>query len=415
MGRSPRPGVKCKGNPMSENRNHSKIWVSELNARPEIHSAFSRSAPVRFYDTTLRDGEQTVGVVLDPRQKLEIARRLSDLGVSRIEAGFPRVSLDDGEAIRLILEARLSAEVWGFSRAVKADLDELIRLGVHASIVEAPTSDIKLSAYGISREEVLRRTVEAITHAKQHGIKVAFFGVDGTRTDLDFLKKIYQAAIEAGAEEVVVVDTIGVCGPEAVEYLVRLVRGWVGESIPLHFHGHNDFGLATASAIAAVRAGAQWIQGTINGMGERAGNADLGEIALALYCLYDVPVEMDLRKIREVSEFVRQAAGYEVEAWKPVVGGNLFVRESGAVASQFNVPEAIEPFAAELVGARRAIVLGKKSGLDSIALKSRELGLEIPEDLRSTVLAAVKQRGIEKRGLVSDAEFAQIVDSVRHR
>ena len=415
MDKSPRPGARSEALPMSNNRDHSNIWVSELNSRPEIHSAFSRSAPVRFYDTTLRDGEQTVGVVLDPRQKLEIARRISDLGVSRIEAGFPRVSVDDGEAIRLILDAKLSAEVWGFSRALKADLDELIRLGVRASVVEAPTSDIKLRAYGITRDEVLRRVVEAISHAKKNGIKIAFFGVDGTRTDLEFLKKIYQAAIEAGAEEVVVVDTIGACGPEAVEYLVRQVRGWIGDSIPLHFHGHNDFGLATASAIAAVRGGAHWIQGTINGMGERAGNADLGEIALALECLYDVPVELNLKKIREVSAFVGRAAGYTVEAWRPAVGRNLFVRESGAVASQFNVPEAIEPFSAELVGARRAIVLGKKSGLDSIVLKCKELGLDITEDLCPAVLAAVKQKGIEKRGLVSDAEFIQIIETARAR
>jgi isopropylmalate/homocitrate/citramalate synthase len=398
---------------MSKNKNQSQIWVSELNARPEIRSAFPRSAPVRFYDTTLRDGEQTVGIVLDPRQKLEIAEELADLGVSRIEAGFPRVSVDDGEAIRLILEAKLRAEVWGFSRALKADLDELVRLGVHATIIEAPTSDIKLRAYGISRDEVLRRVAEAIVYAKEHDITVAFFAVDGTRTELSFLRKIYEIALEAGAKEIVVVDTIGVCGPEAVEYLVRQVREWVGEEIPLHFHGHNDFGLATASAIAAVRAGAQWIQGTINGMGERAGNADLGEIALALHCLYNVPVEINLGKIREVSKLVRRVAGYEVEAWKPVVGENLFVRESGAVASQFNVPEAIEPFAAELVGARRAIALGKKSGLDSIVLKCQELGIELPEQLRPRVLAAVKKKGIEKRGLVSNDEFAQIVASVQ--
>ncbi|HLE37852.1 MAG TPA: hypothetical protein VI699_11990, partial [Candidatus Acidoferrales bacterium] len=297
--------------------NKSKVWVSELNARPEVRSGFRVATPVRFYDTTLRDGEQTVGVVLDPQQKLAIARRLDELGVGRIEAGFPRVSLDDGEAIRLILEARLKTEVWGFSRAVKADVDELVRLGVRASIIEAPTSDIKLHAYGISRDEVVRRVVEAVRHAKQNGITVAFFAVDGTRTDLEFLKKVYEAAIESGAAEVVVVDTIGVCGPEAVEFLVRLVRQWVGDSVPVHFHGHNDFGLATASAIAAVRAGAQWIQGTINGMGERAGNADIAEIALALRCLYDVPVELHLEKIRQVSEFVQQTAGYTVDAWKP--------------------------------------------------------------------------------------------------
>jgi len=395
---------------MSESPSRAKIWVSDLNAQAEIGSGFPRSARVRFYDTTLRDGEQTVGVVLDPRQKLEIACQLDELGVARIEAGFPRVSAEDAESIRLILGAKLKAEVWGFSRAVKGDLDELIRLGVRATIIEAPTSDIKLRAYGLSRDEVLRRVVEAVSHAKQHGITVAFFAVDGTRTDLHFLKKVYHTAIEAGAEEAVVVDTIGVCSPEAVEFLVRRVREWVGENIPVHFHGHNDFGLATASAIAAVRAGAEWIQGTINGMGERAGNADLGEIAMALHCLYGVPVALNLGKIREVSQLVRRAAGYEVEAWKPVVGENLFVRESGAVASQFHTPEAIEPFSAELVGARRAIVLGKKSGLDSIALKSKELGLEIPDEQRGAVLEAVKRKGMEKRGLVTDAEFTEIVE-----
>ena len=400
---------------MSVNSNKSKVWVSELNARPEVRSGFRVATPVRFYDTTLRDGEQTVGVVLDPQQKLAIARRLDELGVGRIEAGFPRVSLDDGEAIRLILDAKLKTEVWGFSRAVKADVDELVRLGVRASIIEAPTSDIKLHAYGISRDEVVRRVVEAVRHAKQNGITVAFFAVDGTRTDLEFLKKVYEAAIESGAAEVVVVDTIGVCGPEAVEFLVRLVRQWVGDSVPVHFHGHNDFGLATASAIAAVRAGAQWIQGTINGMGERAGNADIAEIALALRCLYDVPVELHLEKIRQVSEFVQQTAGYTVDAWKPVVGDNLFVRESGAVASQFHIPEAIEPFAAELVGARRAIVLGKKSGLDSIVLKCQELGLEIPEAQRGAVLAAVKNKGAEKRGLVTDSEFRGIIEQILGR
>ena len=391
----------------------SGIWVSALNARPEIRSAYSRGISVRFYDTTLRDGEQTVGVVLDPRQKLEIAHQLDELGVSRIEAGFPRVSPDDAEAMRLILDAKLKAEIWGFARAVKADLDEILRLGARATIIETPTSDIKLKAYGISREEAIRRAVEAIAYAKRQGLCVAFFAVDGTRTDLAFLHTVYQAAMEAGADEAVVVDTIGACGPEAVEFLVRRVREWVGEAVPVHFHGHNDFGLATASAIAAVRAGATWIQGTINGMGERAGNADLGEIALALRCLYDVPVDLNLRKIRQVSQVVRRAAGYEVDAWKPAVGENLFVRESGVVASQFHTPEAIEPFSAELVGARRAIVLGKKSGLDSITLKCQELGLVVSEEQRAAVLATVKRKGTEKRGLVTDEEFIEIVGQVR--
>jgi isopropylmalate/homocitrate/citramalate synthase len=386
-----------------------QIWVSKLNAREEIRSAFPKGA-VRFYDTTLRDGEQTVGVVLSPQQKLEIARHLDALGVSRIEAGFNRVSAEDGEAIRLMQAAGLRAELWGFSRAVKADVEELVRLGLRASVIEAPTSGIKLKAYGITRQEVLRRVSEAVSFAKQNGIIVAFFAVDGTRTDLEFLRKVYTAALEAGASEIVVVDTIGACGPEAVEFLVRQTREWVGQQVPVHFHGHNDFGMATACAVAAVRGGASWIQGTINGMGERAGNADICEIALALRCLYDVPIVLDLTKVREVSEIVQKAGGYTVDAWKPLVGQNLFMRESGAVASQFHIPEAIEPYSSKLVNAERHIVLGKKSGLDSVDLKAKELGITFPEDQRAPILAAVKKRAITKRGLLSDEEFRQIVD-----
>src|ERR1700726_3593007 len=175
---------------------NTNIWVSELNARGDVRTAFPKTA-IRFYDTTLRDGEQTVGVVLSPQQKLEIARQLDQLGVSRIEAGFPRVSPEDAEAIQLIEKAGLKAELWGFSRAVKADVEELVRLGLRAAIIEAPTSDIKLKAYGLTREDVLRRVVDAMTLAKQNGITTAFFAVDGTRTDLDFLKKINLAALEA--------------------------------------------------------------------------------------------------------------------------------------------------------------------------------------------------------------------------
>jgi isopropylmalate/homocitrate/citramalate synthase len=390
----------------------NRIWVSDLNSHTDIRSAFSRTAPIRFYDTTLRDGEQTVGVVLDPEQKLAIARKLDELGVSRIEAGFPKVSPDDAEAIQLMTRANLKAELWGFSRAVKGDLEELLRLRLQATVIEAPTSDIKLKAYGMTRDAVLKKIADAISFATSNGITVAFFPVDCTRTELPFLKKVYEEALNAGAKELVVVDTIGACGPEAAEFLVGEVRKWFPRT-PIHWHGHNDFGLGTACAVAAVRAGATWIQGTINGMGERAGNSDIGEIALALTCLYDVPIELRLEKIREVSTAVREASRYQFEAWKPVVGDNLFMRESGAVATQFHIPEAIEPFSAELVGARRSIVLGKKSGLDSVDLKLKELGIPaLSPEQRASVLAAVKRRSIEKHGLVSDEEFRRMVASV---
>ena len=387
-----------------------KVWTSELNARPDVRPAFDRSRTVRFYDTTLRDGEQTVGVIFSPQQKLEIARQLDELGVGRIEAGFPKVSAEDGEAISLILNAGLKhSEVWGFARATRGDVEELVRLGLQATVIEVPTSDIKLKAYGITRDQAVQRATDAIRYAAQNGIRVAFFGVDGSRADLEFLKRIYSAAIEAGAKEAVLVDTIGVCTPEAAEFLVRWAKDWMGNEVPIHWHGHNDFGLGTAVAIAAVRGGASWIHGTINGMGERAGNADIAEVALALQCLYDVPVEMKLERIREVSEVVRRAGKYELEGWKPLIGDNLFLRESGAVASQFHIPEAIEPYAAELVGATRGVVLGKKSGLDSVRLKAEELGLEVPESQRPAILAAIKREAIAKGGLISDHEFRAIV------
>ncbi|HXY16434.1 MAG TPA: hypothetical protein VEI26_18225 [Terriglobales bacterium] len=388
--------------------NNSKIWVSELNRREEVRAKFPKRE-IRFYDTTLRDGEQTVGVVFSPQQKLEIAHKLDELGVSRIEAGFPRVAPEDAEAIQLMQKAKLTAELWGFSRAVKGDIEELLRLGLKASVIEAPTSDLKLKAYSLSREDVLKRVVDAVSFAAQNNITVAFFAVDGTRTELEFLKKIYLAVLDAGAKEIVVVDTIGACGPEASEFLVGQVCGWIGSSVPVHWHGHNDFGMATACAVAAVRGGATWIQGTINGMGERAGNADICETALALRCLYDVPVALDLTRTRDVSSAVAKAAGYKLDAWKPLVGDNLFVRESGAVASQFHIPEAIEPYSSELVNAERKIVLGKKSGVDSIDLKCKELGLQIAPEQRAPILAEVKRRAIAKRGLLSNEEFREVV------
>jgi isopropylmalate/homocitrate/citramalate synthase len=383
------------------------VWTGSLNGPAELGGA------VGLYDTTLRDGEQTVGVVLDPEQKLAIARAIDELGVGRIEAGFPRVSEEDGKAIELIRDAGLRAEVWGFSRAVPADVDALVRLGLEFSVIESPISDLKLEALGVAREDMLDRIRRAVGHAAAQGIRVAYFGVDGTRADLDFFRQAYETAIEAGAKEAVVVDTLGVATPEAVEQLVGQTRDWLGEDVPVHFHGHNDFGLATACAVAAVRAGAHWIHGTVNGMGERAGNANLGEMALALEALYGVDTGLRLDRVRSVSELVRRTAGTPIEPWKPVVGENLFVRESGAVASQFHLPESIEPFSAGLVAAERRIVLGKKSGLDSIRLKCEELGLDVPEERYPELLESVKRLGTEKRGVVTDEEFANLVQSAR--
>jgi isopropylmalate/homocitrate/citramalate synthase len=378
------------------------FWTGSLNAP----HAFS--AEVGFYDTTLRDGEQTVGVVLSPEEKLELARGIDELGIERIEAGFPRVSADDWRAVELIRDAGLAAEVWGFSRAVEADVKALVELGVEASVIESPISDLKLEALGVDREAMLERIVYAISFAVEQGVTVAFFGVDGTRADLSYFETVYKTAVEAGAKEAVVVDTIGIAAPEAVAELVGRTRDWLGPDVPIHFHGHNDFGLATASAIAAARAGARWIQGTINGMGERAGNASLPEIALALRGLYGIETNLRLDRVRPFAERLRELSGYELEPYKPLVGENLFRRESGAVASQFHDPPAIEPYSSDVVAAERSVVLGKKSGIDSVRIKAEELGLDLSEEAQRELLARVKELGTSKRGIVTDDEFLQL-------
>src|SRR5499427_4120098 len=195
------------------------IWTGSLN------DDYAIRGEVGLYDTTLRDGEQTVGVVLSPEQKLEIARLLDGLGIERIEAGFPRVSEDDRRAVELVAAAGLKAEIWGFSRAVPADLELLVELGVEASVIESPISDLKLEAIGVDRETMLGRITSAMRFAAEHGIRAAFFGVD------------------SGACEVVVVDTLGIASPEAVAELVGRTVDAVGGEVPVHFHGHNDFGV----------------------------------------------------------------------------------------------------------------------------------------------------------------------------
>jgi isopropylmalate/homocitrate/citramalate synthase len=383
----------------------TKVWTGDLNAKalepqPRV--------TVGLYDTTLRDGEQTVGVVFSPEQKVDIARALSEAGVDRIEAGFPRVSEEDAQAIALILEAGLDAEVWGFSRAVQADVEALVELGVRASVIESPISDGKLAALGVSREKMLERIRSAVSFAAREGIRVAFFGVDSTRADLEFVRQVYESAVEAGAAEVVVVDTLGIATPEAAAFLVNDVVERLDYEVPVHWHGHDDFGLATAAAVAAVQAGATWVQGTVNGMGERAGNADLVEVALALEALYGIPTRLDVAQAQALGALVQELAGTQLAPWKAVTGENLFTRESGAVAAQFHDPPAIEPYASELVGAERSIVLGKKSGLDSIRIKVEELGLDVPEERYPALLEAVKRSGTKKRGLVTDAEFRRL-------
>ena len=252
---------------------------------------------------------------------------------------------------------------------------------------------------------MLERIRDAVSFAAEHGIPSRSSASTRRAPTSSSSGRSYAAAVEAGAKEVVVVDTIGIATPEAAAFLVGEAVDLLGHDVPVHWHGHDDFGLATAAAVAAVQAGATWVQGTVNGMGERAGNADLVEVALALEALYGIPTRLDLDEGARALRLVRTRAGTPLAPWKAVTGENLFVRESGAVAAQFHDPPAIEPYASELVGQERGIVLGKKSGIDSIRIKAeRARPRRRREERYAELLAEVKAARHETRGLVSDAQ-----------
>lgn len=384
-------------------------WVSPYNYINEVTRQFSLPQKVLIYDVTLRDGEQTPGVVLSKEDKISIAKALDDIGVPRIEAGMPVISQEDKETVKEIAKMGLHAQVWGFCRALKTDIDACIDCGVDAVVTEIASSDLKLKAYDFKREDVIQRALEAVTYAKEHGLYTAFFAVDATRADLDYLKQLYTTVVNEGhADEVVIPDTLGVTLPEAMEYLTKKVKEWV--NVPVHVHCHNDFGLAPACTLAAVKAGAEIVHTTINGIGEKAGNTDMAEVALSLYILYGIDVKIKYDKLIEISKLVEKLSGQKVADTKPVVGPNVFKRESGVVVLQLlNYPPAVESFSPEIVGATREIVLGKKSGKHSIGYKLNEMKMKATEDQISAILSQVKELSLKKKGPVTDDEFRNIV------
>lgn len=389
-----------------------QLWtVSELNQKPEVLGETHFPKRLKFYDTTLRDGEQTIGVVFDKEEKLQIAKMLDELGVDRIEAGMPVVSKEDKEAAELILKAGLKAEIWGFCRAVKGDIDACIEVGVKHIICEISTSPYKMKAYNFTPEGVLTKILDSLQYAKSHGLYTAFFAVDATRADLSFLETIYTKAVEEGkADEVVIVDTLGVATPETMFYLTKKLREWV--KIPIMTHCHNDFGMGVASTMACVKAGANCVHVTLNGLGEKTGNADLAETAIAAK-LYEIPIDLDMRKLYPAAKLVERISKIPISPLKPVVGENVFKRESGvAVAQLISFPPAVEGYSPELLGREREALLGKKSGRRSIQYKLEKLGIKATPDQENEILMKVKELGMKKKGLVEDSEFKSIVEEV---
>ncbi|MCD6235772.1 MAG: 2-isopropylmalate synthase [Thaumarchaeota archaeon] len=365
---------------------------------------------VRIFDTTLRDGEQTPGVTLTPEQKLEIAVQLDRLGVDVIEAGFPVASEGERRAVKLISEAGLKAEVCALARAVKEDIDAAMKSDPTTIHVFFSTSDVHLRIIGVSREEVIEKVQDAVSYVKDHGFICEFSPMDATRTDLAFLKEVSKAAEEAGADRIDIPDTVGIMTPETMRELVSEVKKAV--KIPISVHCHNDFGLAVANTLAGIEAGAAQAHVTVNGIGERAGNAALEEVVMALHLLYKKKTGVDTSKIYSLSQLVRRLTGVPIQPHKPVVGDNAFAHESGIHVKGVVIdPSTFEPFKPELVGRVRKLVAGKHAGRRGIKTILEESGITPTEEQLSEIVRRVKELG-DKGKTVTDTDVVAIARAV---
>ncbi|MBU4535836.1 MAG: 2-isopropylmalate synthase [Euryarchaeota archaeon] len=369
---------------------------------------------VRIFDTTLRDGEQTPGVAITVDEKIGIAKKLDQLGVDVIEVGFPAASEGEKEAAKAILDLGLNAKVCGLARVLKNDLDAVLDSEldyIHTFIGTSPLHrEYKLK---MNQEEILDKAVEAVEYVKDHGVLVEFSAEDATRTEFPFLTEIYQSVEDAGADYINVPDTVGVMVPTAMHWLIRKLKKNI--NIPISVHCHDDFGLAVANSLASVEAGAQQVHATINGLGERAGNASLEEVVMALITRYDIPMDIRTSQLVNLSDFVSRITGVRMPPNKAIVGENAFAHEAGIhVHGVLEKAETYEPITPEMVGHTRRIVLGKHTGANALRSKLDEYGIEMSEKQFCTVYDQIKDLG-DKGKKVTDADLKAIAVTILGR
>ena len=389
-------------------------WVSPYNFAPEVRARFELPPRVSIHDATLRDGEQTPGVVFSVADKIAIAEKLDEVGVDRIEAGMPAVSDQDFEAIKRISGLGLKSKIYTFARAINADIDKAVECGCHGVIIEVPIGYPKLRyQFKWTWEDVLKKSVGVINHAKSSGLHVVYFPYDTTRAREEDLRNLLSRIVaDAPPDAVGVVDTMGCALPGAIKHMVRLVKSLT--KLPVEVHTHNDFGMAVATELAGVEAGAECVHSCANGLGERTGNAALEELIVALHVLYGYRTHYDLSKLPELGELVSRLSRFGIAANKPILGERNFTRESG-IGVDLVVKEPLAMFGTHpaLTGRRGEVVLGKKSGKASIAYHLEQLGITgIDDEMVAEMLRCVKEKGINKRGLLTPEEFRDIVDRV---
>jgi homocitrate synthase NifV len=357
-------------------------------------------APVYIDDTTLRDGEQTAGVVFANEEKIHIARMLARVGVHQIEVGIPAMGGDEKETINRIAGLGLPASILAWNRAVIEDLKHSLDCGVDAVAISISSSDIHIQhKLNRDRQWVLDSVKRSVEWAKKHNLYVSVNAEDASRAAPDFLVEFGKTAKDAGADRLRYCDTVGILDPlEMYERIKTLIEE---VAMPIEMHTHNDFGMATANAIAGLEAGANWVNTTVNGLGERAGNAPLEELVMALQYCEGVSLGIRTSLFRELSEYVALASGRPLPAWKPVVGSNLFVYESeGRASGVVQDPSTYEIFLPGEVGLVRRFNVGKYSGPSVIRQQLREYGHHASDGEMAKLVSALRARSIAlKRSL----------------
>lgn len=365
----------------------------------------------RIFDTTLRDGEQTPGVSFTPDQKVRIARKLDELGVDVIEAGFPVVSEGEELSVRNIVNEGLEAEICALARTSKKDIEDALDCGVDSVHIFVATSDLHLKKkLEMSPEEALQSAVNAVEMAKDHGIPVEFSAEDATRTNLEYLKEVYSSVVDAGADRLNIPDTVGTAIPAAMNNLTREIKKEV--DVPLSVHCHDDFGLATFNSIAAVEAGAEQVHVAVNGLGERAGNASLEEVVMILHSLYGVELGINTKVLAETSSLLQRLTGINVPPNKAIVGENAFAHEAGihvhGILESSGTYEVLSP---EMVGHHRRFSLGKHAGKKSVKNQLEELGIDATDEQLNEITRRLKELG-DKGKKVTDADLKAITESI---
>ncbi len=393
------------------------------------HTATRRhfAEPIVFWDETLRDGEQTPGVHFSPEEKLRIAEVLSEMGISVINAGIPVVSEEEAEAVRRVAAAGLAADILAAARTVPADIDAVIRSGATHIAIFVAASNVHLKfKLKMSQDQVLSAATRSVRQAKDAGLHVAFVTEDTVRAPFDFVEKLYRAVKAEGADRLVVADTVGIMTPLTFAWYLREFLRRIGPA-DWSVHCHNDFGMATANTLTALELGATSPHVCVNGLGERAGNTPLEELALSLERLYGVRTGLDLSRLYELSRLVEEISGVPVSPTKAVVGYNAFSHEAGihthGILAHTLTYEPVQP---EIVGRQRRMILGKHTGKAALVEKLKERGMDLPDpvlvDLLQRLKATTEQRSkedlelflVEYRSLfeqpgMSDKEFWKLV------